>query len=186
MKTLTSLALLGYAVSADKAGASVGIDHEFVEYVTSVLGPEIVTLINGLAIPAYSWGTSTWDSGYVKNAKLALDQGDASAFSLEFDADKKALALDVKDVTGKVNADFQYCQFYLCVTASLELDIIKAGVSIAGDLDLEAIKADNGNLVPQMTIENFLVALPEDAVKITLGGSIVGKLANQVIPYIKS
>jgi hypothetical protein len=67
-------------VSAEKAGLAIGIDHEFVNYVTDTIGPEIVDAINTIQI-----ANTTWKGGYVKNVTIALDEGNLADFMVDFD-----------------------------------------------------------------------------------------------------
>jgi hypothetical protein len=123
---LAGLTFLGCA-NAEKAGISVGIDHEFIRYFTDTVGPILVDEINSIIIP--EWSDDNGDS--VTKAKFNVIQGDPKDFSLNYNPTTQSIDLDVKNIMGHLEAFLIYVTEYL-ITAHglLIIDLVNGGLGI--------------------------------------------------------
>jgi hypothetical protein len=181
----TGITVIGMAsmASAEKAGLSFGIDHEFIQYGTEVVGPEIVDAINSIQIADY-----VFDGGYLKNISLDFDAGKPEDLAINFKPEDQALALTLAGVTGKIKGEYEVCQLlYICLWGNFEMDLKKNGFRVNTDLDIGQMTATNGKMVPKMSLENFKADLSSDDLEIKLDGSfnaLVSSLVAEVAEWI--
>lgn len=76
---LAGLTFLG-CVSAEKAGISVGVDHEFITYATNTIGPELVDAINSVVIPDIHFN----EKDSITKASLHVEKGNPADFFLNY------------------------------------------------------------------------------------------------------
>ena len=92
---------------------------------------------------------------------------------IDFKPENNALTLSIEDVTGVVQGEYELCQlFYLCLWGTFEIKLHNAGFRLDTDLDIGSMKANNGKMVPKLSLENFNAQLTNDDLDFALEGSL--------------
>jgi hypothetical protein len=164
-----AIGIFGFVVSTQaadpmkgtKAGLTVGIDHEFIPYVSDMIIPDVISAINGIEIANFTSGATT-----LYDFKVQIDQsatGQDEGFDIAFNPKDQSLDLSITKVTGKISLGIDYDggSWVGHFIGSGEVDLEKSGASLTTQILLKTEQTDDKkHIVPSLDMQNFNFALP--------------------------
>lgn len=105
---------------------------------------------------------------------------------LDFDTPNQGLYLQITEITGVIEGDFEACAAYIfCVWGHFKAKFHKHGLRIFTDIDLAGEQLANGKVVPKINLQNFSLELHDDDIEIDISDSIVAWAADIFIYFFK-
>lgn len=146
-----------------------------------MITPYIFNLIKNIAIPEVDF-----DGGYLKNLKLNIPCPDVKNVAIKFDHANNGADLKASQVVATADGDFHYKYLFITVDGQVHVDIKNLGV----DVDVDTLTqpgTPSSELAPKLKVENLAINVDPKDIDITLTGSgLIGKIANALIPLLKS
>ena len=116
-----------------------------------------------------------FENGYIKNIHINIEAGESQDFELNFKPENSAVSLKMHNLKGEITAEYEVCRMLaICLWGNLTVNLKKNGFGLDADLDLGQMTADNGKMVPKLSLENFNAALTSDDLDIEISGSLNG------------
>lgn len=117
---------------------------------------------------------------------MQVPQPDLSTISLDLVADHNGLELKAMDNTAHVTSDFTFSYLFITASGKADIKVNKAGVDALVDVSNQA-GTPSYDQAPKLTLGELDITINPDDVDIQLsGGSLVTKIANILIPLLKS
>lgn len=142
--------------------------------------PYIFQFLKNLTIPEVDF-----DGGWLKNINVNVPQPSTDAVNIGFDNTKNALELICIEATAHLTADFHYTYLFITVDGKADITIKKAALDVAISAGTQA-GTPSYELAPKLNADKIDINVNSDDIDVTLTGGLVAKIANILIPLIKS
>jgi len=177
---IAALAFLGTEVeAANGPGFGFSLNQEGLNEGKDQFAPIIFDKIQNLTIPEVDF-----DGGKLKNILVQIPQPALSDINIVLDSTQNGLELIAKNMQVSLDSDFTF-KYIVSVSGKADIKIKKVGIDFEFDLGTQA-----GNpayeLAPMLKVSKTTVNLNSDDIDIKLTGGLVSKVANVLIPLIKS
>lgn len=174
--------LAATAVQAAQYGPGIGasVTQTGISTAKTVVAPYLYKFLGNLTVPDV-----TFDGGSLTNIKMSVPQPDLSSINLDLVAAENGIELSANDNDAHLTSDFTFK--YLFISVSGKADIKVKNAKIDAKLDLSTQQGTpTYDLAPKIEVGAFDLDINSDDVDITLTGGAVSKIANILIPLLKS
>jgi hypothetical protein len=142
--------------------------------------PIIFDHLSNLTVPEVDF-----DGGWMKNIDVKIPQPYLSDIDIKFDNANNGGELTCVNATAHMTADFHYKYLFFSVDGQADIKINKAAIDIEVDTSTQQ-STPAYELAPKLLATKFNINVNPDDIDITLTGGLVAKIANILIPILKS
>jgi hypothetical protein len=161
----------GLAVSLTEAGANKG---------KNVLLPIIFQYLGNVTVPDI-----TFDGGALTNVVVQIPQPALDAVNINFDNANNGGEVVCSQATAHATADFEFKYLFLDVKGKADIKINKVALDVELDAGTQP-GTPSPELAPMVEVQKMDISINPDDIDIQLTGGLVAKIANVLIPILKS
>lgn len=126
-----------------------------------------------------------FDGGYLKNVVIQIPEPALDSVAVKYDHANNGGELTCSQATAHLNADFHYHYLFFDVDGQADIKINKAAVDVEIDAGTQQ-GTPAYELAPKLTTQKIDISVNPDDIDIKLTGGLVARIANVLIPLLKS
>ena len=173
------LALLSTAHAAATPGLGGSISQEGVNNAKNVAVPIVFDFIKDVQIPEIDI-----TDGKFTNLDIHIPQPDINNVAMNLNSATNGVELVANQLTTTITSDFTF-KYIITVSGKADIKIKNMGVDLELGLSTQP-GTPSSELAPMLKVDKSAITINPDDVDITLSGGLVTKIANILIPLIKS
>lgn len=178
-KAVFALIATTNAANPTNPGVSGSISQAGLDNAKNVAAPIIFSQLKDVKIPEIDI-----KDGSFKNLEIHIPMPDQSDVSVVADSAKNGIELKAEKVALTIHSDFTF-KYFITVSGVADISISGISVDIEAGLGTQP-GTPTSELAPMLTIVKNAININPDNVDIKLSGGLVSKIANVLIPLIKS
>lgn len=178
---LLAVACIGMVYAVDGPGLGGSLTQEGVNEAKVIVAPYIFKSLQDVEVPEVDF-----DGGKLTNIKVSVPQPDLSNINIQNVDATNGIDLTAKGVTINAVSDFTFKYLFITATGQATIKIKNAGLDTEIDISTQPGKEQPAELAPSVKVGKLDISVNPDDVDITLTGSLVSKIANILIPLLKS
>ena len=173
------IALISTTSAAANPGFGGSITADGINNAKNVIAPFIFKSLADIKIPEIDIS-----GGKFTNLDIKIPQPDLSNIDMSLDHAKNAIELNAKGISTTMTADFEF-KYIIKVDGTADINVKNMLVDV--ELGLSTQPGTPGSdLAPKLTVVKTNININPDDVDIQLHGGLVSKIANVLVPLIKS
>ena len=178
-KAVCALLATAQAVNPATPGFGGSITQEGINNAKNVATPIIFNYLKDIKIPEIDI-----TGGKFTNLDINIPQPDTKNVNLNLDSAKNGVELKATGITTTMTSDFTF-KYIITVSGKANIVIKNMGVDVEFGVTTQP-GTPASELAPLLSVAKSLITINPDDVDIKLSGGLVTKIANILIPLIKS
>jgi hypothetical protein len=182
MRTVVSLAvaaLLGCTAASNNSGLGFSVSQTGIDQGKDQAIPIIFQNLGTLSIPEVDFS-----GGNLHNILVTVAQPNVNDVQVVLDNTQNGIEVKASNIQVAMTSDFKFKKV-ITVDGKADINIKSVGIDFEFDLATQP-GTPSTELAPYLTVAKTTVNLNPDDVDIKLSGSLVSKIADLLIPLIKS